>query len=123
MRKISEILRQRYDLNLTCREVAQSLNVSTGTVYNYVARAKTAGISWPLPEGMSEQELHNKIFLPAVKSSAPRPLPDWEYINRERRKKGMTVILLWREYKEIHPNGLGYTQFCYWYANYLKKIS
>jgi transposase len=123
MRKISEILRQRYDLKRTCREIAQSLNIGTGTVYNYLSRAKFAGISWPLPEGMSEQELNNKIFLPVEKSTAPRPLPDWELIHRERRKKGMTVILLWREYREIHPNGLGYTQFCYWYAEYLKKIS
>ena len=123
MRKISEILRQRYDLKRTCREVAQSLNIGTGTVYNYLARAKLAGISWPLSEGVSEQELYNKLFLPVDKPINPRPLPDWEQIHRERRKKGMTVILLWREYREIHPNGLGYTQFCYWYADYLKKIS
>jgi len=123
MRKISEVLRQRLDLKRPHREIAQSLNIGTGTVHNYLWRAKSAGISWPLPEGMSEQELYNKLFLPAEKSAAPRPLPDWEQVHKERRKKGVTLLLLWREYREVHPNGLGHSQFCYWYAEYVKKIS
>jgi hypothetical protein len=68
MRKISEILRQRYDLNLTCREVAQSLNVSTGTVYNYVARAKTAEI-FVASLGASQFTF--------VEATATQKLPDW----------------------------------------------
>src|SRR5579863_9886675 len=112
MRKISEVLRQRLDLKLPYREIAQSLNISQSTACEYVSMAKLAGISWPLPEGITEQELYEKLFLPVEKSIIERPLPDWEWVHRERRKKGVTLLLLWREYRDIHSNGLGYTQFC-----------
>ena len=125
MRKISEILRQRFDLQRNYRDIARSLNISTSTVANYLWNAKTAGISWPLPEGMTEEELHTHIFLPAKKrkESPKKSLPDWEKVHKELRKKGMTLQLLWREYREVHPNGLGYTWFCMLYKEYLKSVS
>lgn len=123
MRKISEVFRQRYELKLSYRDIAKSLNISISTIYDYLARAKAAGISWPLPEGISEQELYDKLFLPVAPSSLQRPLPDWENVHRELRKKGMTLRLLWREYRDIHPDGLGYTQFCGHYRDYVKTIT
>lgn len=64
MRKISEVFRQRFELKRSYRDIAQSLNISISTIYDYLARAKTAGIGWPLPEEMREQELYDKLFLP-----------------------------------------------------------
>jgi transposase len=123
MRKISEVFRQRYELNCSYRDIGLSLNVSKSTVYDYLARAKIAGISWPLPEDMSEQDLYDKLFLPVSQAVIQRPLPEWEEIHRELRKKGMTLRLLWREYRDIHPDGLGYTQFCERYRAYVKTIT
>jgi transposase len=124
MRKISEVLRQRYDLKRSYREIARSLNISPTTVYDYLARAKMAGIvGWPLPLEMSEQELYNTLFLPIENAPKERPLPDWESIHRELRKKAMTLRLLWREYRDCYPDGLGYTQFCERYRAFVKTIS
>lgn len=123
MRKISEVFRQRFELNLGYRDIAKSLNISISTVYDYLTRAKMAGISWPLPEGITEDELYNKLFLPVTKPSKERPLPEWEIVHRELRKKGMTLRLLWREYRDTHSDGLGYTQFCEHYRHYVKAIS
>ena len=50
MRKISELLRQRYELKYCYRDIAKSLNISISTVFDYIARARVAGITWPLPE-------------------------------------------------------------------------
>src|SRR3990167_7073034 len=122
MRKISEILRQRHELKRTYRDIAQSLNISVGTVKNYLSYASVANISWPLPFPMSEQELHNKLFLPATSSREERPLPNWENVQKEYLKKGMTLRLLWREYRDIHENGFGYTQFCERYRVYAKTL-
>jgi predicted DNA-binding protein (UPF0251 family) len=52
MRKIREVLRLRLDQGLPQRAVAQSLGLSQGAVHGYVARARRAGLSWPLPEGL-----------------------------------------------------------------------
>lgn len=123
MKKISEILRLRHELKLSYRDIANSQNVGFSTVGDYLRRAKAVGISWPLPKGMTEQELYSKLFLPPAVNKRNRPSPDWELVHREHRKKGMTLLLLWREYRETHAEGLGYTQFCTRYRDYLKKIS
>lgn len=62
MRKISEVFRQRYALKRSYRDIAHSLNISTSTVYDYLARGTAAGIQWPLPEDLTEQALYDKLF-------------------------------------------------------------
>ncbi len=123
MRKISELLRQRYVLKCSYRDIGKSLNISISTVSDYLSRAKVAGISWPLPEDISEDSLYEKLFLPVSIEVAKRPLPDWEWVCKELRKKAVTLLLLWREYREVHPDGIGYTRFCVNFKAYSKSIS
>lgn len=123
MRKISEVLRQRYELKRSYRDIARSLNISTTTVYDYLARTKAAGIEWPLPDGILEQDLFSRLFLPTKNATKQRPLPDWEWVYQELRKKGVTLRLLWREYRDNHPTGLSYTQFCERYRIYTKATT
>src|SRR5690348_1262269 len=123
MRKISEVLRQHHELNRSQRDIARSLNISKTTVYDYLIRAKMAGISWPLPEKVSEEDLYHQLFLPAANTAKQRPLPDLEWVCQEVRKKGVTLRLLWREYRDTQPAGLGYTQFCDRYRAYIKAHS
>src|ERR1700730_15196795 len=87
MRKISEILRQKYELNCCYRDIARSLNMSVGTVGKYIAKAKLAGINWPLADGMTEEILYSKLFLPTLKVGKRIP-PNWETVHQELRKKG-----------------------------------
>jgi transposase len=123
MRKISEILRQKYELNRSYREIGQSLNISISTITKYLALARAANIVWPLIPGMSEKELYAKLFLPAKNEVDRKVPPDCQWIYRELRKTGVTLLLLWREYREIHPDGYGYTSFCKHYQAYVKQIT
>lgn len=123
MRKVSEIFRQRFELNLSYRVIAESLGLSISTISDYIRRAKAAGIQWPLPEELSEQALYDKLFLPARIKAKKRIVPNWQDIHKELRKKGVTLQLLWREYREHHPNGLGYSQFCRHYRGFVKTVS
>jgi len=123
MRKISEVLRLRFDLNRSYRDISKSQNISLSTVYDYLARAKIAGIEWPLPENLTEQELYERLFLPCNTAKKGRALPDWEWVHRELRRKGVTLRLLWREYRDMHSEGLGYTQFCERYRAYKKQVT
>lgn len=122
MRKISEILRQRHELKRSYRDIGQSLSISIGTISDYLSRAKAAGLSWPIPN-LSEEDLYAKLFLPSEKTASRKATPDWEWCHRELRKKGVTLLLLWREYREIHPDGYGYTNFCNQYRSYAKQLS
>lgn len=123
MRKISEVLRLRFEMNLGYRDIACSLNISISTISDYLARAKAANINWPLPKEITEQELYDKLFLPVHLDTRNRPEPDWEYIYKELRKKGVTLQLLWREYRQQHSDGLGYSRFCHCYGNYAKTAA
>jgi len=123
MRKISEILRQRFELRRSYREIGQSLNISISTISDYINRAKNAGIAWPLPEQLSEQELYDCLFLSSTQALNQKVYPDWEWVHQALRKKSVTLKLLWHEYRTIHANGLGYTQFCVQYRTYVTSLS
>lgn len=122
MRKISEVLRLHYELKRSYRDIASSLNISISTVSSYLSRAKIAGIGWPLPQNMSEEEVFKALFLP-VAHQKQRPLPDWGWVYEELRKKGVTLQLLWREYREREPSGLSYSQFCERYRAHTKAVT
>jgi transposase len=122
MRKISELLRQRHELKRSYRDISTSLNISVGTISDYLSRAKSAGLNWPLPP-LSEETLYEKLFIPTLNPTTKKTPPDWEWAHRELRKKGVTLLLLWREYREIHPDGYGYTNFCNKYRAYAKQLS
>jgi transposase len=113
MRKIREVLRLRLQCGLSQRETATSCKIGLGTVYEYVRRARDAGLTWPLPEQLTDEALDRLLFPPPPEiASDQRPLPDWPTIGRELRRKGVTLLLLWYEYRAAHPDGYGYSRFC-----------
>jgi transposase len=113
MRRIREVLRLRHQ-GLTERVIARTLGVSNGVVHGYVRRARLAGLTWPLPEGMDDEGLELLLFpAPAAASQSDRrPAPDWVYVEKELRRRSVTRLLLWEEYRAANPDGFGYTWFC-----------
>jgi transposase len=53
---------------------------------------------------------------------AVRVLPDWEQVHQELKKRNVTLRLLWTEYREAHPEGYGYSQYCDLYRRYAQKL-
>ena len=123
MRKIIEILRLKHERKLSNRKIAISCGVSKNTVGNYLARAEQAGISWPLPQDISENQLLQLLF-PSQEQSYSKevPIPDWNVVHRELQRKGVTLFLLWEEYKQAHPNGYQYSWFCREYRKWRGKL-
>jgi len=119
MRKIREVLRLSWGGKLSPREVAQSCGIGRTTVREYVQRARRAGVGWPLPEGLSDSALEALLFAPPVSpANALRPLPDWRGVHEALRGKGVTLLLLWEEYKAVHPEGYEYSRFCELYRQW-----
>ena len=114
MRKVREILRLHLEAGLSARQIARSCNIGRSTVGDYLERAREAGLRWPLPAEMDDTQLEARLFQRSY-SPHQRPLPDIQYLHTELHRKGVTRQLLWHEYKEIHPDGYGYTQFCEYY--------
>ncbi len=115
MRKVREILRLRWGLGLSVHKVAKSCKVSPSTVLEYEHRAQVAGVSWPLPEGMDDMALEQRVCAGSPAPTDRRALPDLAYLLEEMRKPHVTLMLLWMEYKAAHPEGYQYTQFWRYY--------
>jgi transposase len=123
MRKIREVLRLALDEQLSLRQIHASLGVPATTAGEYLARAKRAGLRWPLPEDASDDALEQMLFPPvAAPSDHERPVPDWGRVHLELKRPNVTLMLLWEEYREDHPDGYAYTQFCHHYRLFAKKV-
>lgn len=121
MRKLREILRQKWVLEKSHREVVQSVGGSVGAVSSVLTRAEAAGLSWAAVEALSDAELETRLYGERAAGEADRPKPDPVWIHLERKKLGVTLELLHLEYLEQHPNGYRYTAFCDVYRKWLGK--
>jgi transposase len=119
VRTIREILRLKHEIGLSNRAIARACRISNSTVGEYLTRAKQAGWSWPLPEEVSEEELYRRLFPEGEKpKGTERPVPNWEEIHRDLSRRGVTLRLLWQEYREQYPDGYGRSQFQELYARW-----
>lgn len=123
MRKIREILRLHF-LGLKKRAIARSVRCSRPTVGEYVERAERAGLTaWEQVDGLAADELERRLFPPNGPQTGQKALPDWNRIHRELARPGVTRELLWREYKEEHPDGYERSQFNAMYRTWKRKLS
>lgn len=113
--KIREILKLKYDSNLSVRNIAASCNCSKSTVQDILKRAEKAGIKYPVV--LPNKKLIEKLYPPTERNN-PVLEPDVNYIHLEMKKKNVTLMLLWEEYKSQNPNGLMYTQYCERYRQF-----
>lgn len=112
MRKIKDVLRLKYEAQLSHEKIARACSLSKGVVGKYVSLAEALGLSWPLPEGVDEAELERRLFPPRQPPSRYRE-PDYPALHQELKRKGMTLQLLWSEYTAVEPvSAYRYTAFC-----------
>ncbi len=121
MRKIVDLLRLQAE-GLSVRQVADSLGLPRSTVADYIGRLKRAGLSWPVPDEADEAELLDRLFGAERAQAGARPMPDWATVHSERKRPGVTLQLLWVEYKHVHPEGYQYTQFCEYYNRWRAQL-
>jgi len=123
MRKINEILRLKKECHLSNRAIARSCQISHSTVGEYLKRAEAAGLSWPLPEELSEEQLERLLNTEEeATGGAQKPMPDWKKVQGELKKRHVTLRLLWIEYREAYPDGYGYSQFCELYGQWVVRL-
>lgn len=121
MHHIHDILRLSIEAHLSNRAIAASIGVSHSTVKDILDRFHASGLSWPLPETLQAQALEAALYVKPVGRPAEKPEPDYPYVQRELRRKGVTLQLLWTEYREQFPDGYRYSQFCERYRQWVKK--
>lgn len=123
MRKIRDVLRLRAG-GMSKRKIAASLSIGATAAGDCVRRARRAGLSWPLPENLSDEALERLLYPPPlVAAKDRRAQPDWAEIHCELRRPGVTLQLLWEEHRGIHPDGYGYSRYCELYRAWEGRLS
>ena len=123
MRKIKDVLRLKWDRELSNRQIAAVCGVSRPTVSEYLRRTVEAGLSWPLPADLDEAHLEQLLFpQPPDLPAQARGIPDWQHIRDELAGKNVTLFLLWQEYRQANPDGYQYSWFCEHYRAWRGEI-
>jgi transposase len=123
MRRIKEVLRLHFEHQQSARQIAHSCDIARSTVKEYLDRVQKSGLSWPVPADLDDAALENILFPPlSLIPQEKRQMPPMDYLHRERKRKGVTLQLLWHEYKEVNPDGYQYSQFCEIYRQWTEKL-
>jgi len=120
MRNLKEIFRLKQN-GFSNRAIHRSTGVARSTISEYLDRARQAGLTVAQAFALPQDELEQILFpQEAIPSDSDRPLPDWEKVHEELHRPGVTRQILWEEYREQQPTGLGYSQFCERYKHWRK---
>jgi transposase len=121
MKKLREVFRLKFEFGYSHRQISDSVGISPGTVSVYINLLKVSGLTWSEIKSESDEQIEQYIFRHPAKGIT-RAQPDWTKIRLELQKKGVTILLLWNEYREENPDGFGYTQFTKYYKRYARTL-
>jgi transposase len=124
MRQIRQMLRLADD-GVSAREIGRVLGAARSTIQDNLNRAKAAGLSWPLPGELTDDLLEQRLFARAGvrRGFRRRAEPDWASLACELKRPGVNLTVLWEEYREVYPDGYGYSRFCDLYREFERRLS
>jgi hypothetical protein len=124
MRQLRQMLRLAGS-GTSSREIAVVLGIARSTVQDNLQRAAAVGLSWPLSGELTDDALENKLFARnGVKQGTRRRVePNWAELAVELKKPGVTLLILWEEYRGSHPEGYGYSRFCELFRGFEQRLS
>jgi len=125
MRRVREILRLKHECSATDREIARSLGIARSTVALTLERVAAAGLHWPLPATLTDRVLEAMLYAGHGRQQGARRKaePDWPYVHHELRRPGVTLMLLWEEYRQREPDGYRYSRWCELYRAWEGRLS
>ena len=120
MKDLKLLLQFYYLDKLSKRGISRVLGISPSSVFRVIERAELAGITWPLPEGMTDAELGSALYPAAARRAAiQRPAPDWERVHLKlTRSRTKTLKEIWRSYIANDPTGYQYSRYCELYRQW-----
>jgi transposase len=124
MRQLRHLLRLSSD-GVSVRDISDVLGIARSTVQDSIGRAAAAGLSWPLPADLADDVLEGRLFARAgvKQGQRRRPEPDWSVIAVEVKKPGVTLSLLWEEYRAVHPEGYAFSRFCDLFRGFERRLT
>ena len=124
VKDLRSILRLTYEQGLSVRAISERLQISKTSVSTYLLRAREAGLTGRCRRIYeSEAALQRALFRRVGRPPQDLSEPDWPRVAQELKRKGVTLTLLWQEYRAVHPDGYGYTWFCEKFGAYQRRAN
>jgi len=122
MRQIRQMLRLARD-GVSAREIGRTLGVARSTIQDNLKRASTAGLVWA--GDLTDAVLEQRLFAHAGvrRGFRRRREPDWASLACELKRPGVNLMVLWEEYRAVHPEGYGYSRFCDLFREFERRLS
>lgn len=120
--KLKELVKLN-DKNLDKTLISSALGISRPTLYQYLTIIKNLNIAYTDIKSLKDSEIKelfgiDKIVIPDKYKTLSEKFP---YFLSELSKTGVTLTLLWEEYKKDYPDGYGYSQFCEHFSRWKKS--
>src|SRR5438270_2346836 len=124
MRQLRTLLRLRHD-GVSAREIGRRLGVARSTIQDNLKRGAAAGLAWPLADDVTDAGLEQRLYGRAGVATGQRRRvePDWAALARELKRPGVTMMILWEEYRDVSREGYGYSRFCDLLRGFERRLS
>ncbi|GLR89803.1 hypothetical protein GCM10007857_65170 [Bradyrhizobium iriomotense] len=109
MRHVRDVIRLK-SAGMPTREIARRVGTAPSTVRLTIRRFEAAGLTWPLPDDVTDTVLEARLFASAGAGPGTRrghrrqPEPDWAAVHRELKRKHVTLSVLWEELRSRPPS-------------------
>jgi transposase len=123
MRRVREILPLKHECGATDRAIARSLGIARSTVGSTLERVAAAGLRWPLPATLTDRVLEAMLYAGHGPRQGEQGRARLGHVHHERRRPGVTLMLLWEEYRQRQPGGYGYSRWCELYRAWEGRLS
>ena len=115
MRKVRELLRLRFQQDLSNRHAAKTVGIGKTAASEYISGFRKSWLTLDQAVSLSEKDL-----LATLNIHTHRENPRYEaqaklfpYIEKELKRTSVTLQILWQEYREGYPDGYEYSQYCH----------
>ena len=110
MRKVKKILAFHFDEGRSARAIATHCSLARRSVAQTLERFAASGLSWLEARDLDEEVLEAALY--RISRASDWPEVDWAKVEKDLSGRGMTLMLLWEEWRETHPDGMSYPTWC-----------
>lgn len=123
MRKVRELLRLKFEEGFSTRQAAKTIGIGKTAASEYISGFNKSGLTLAQAQSLTDNDLLASLHVYSHKENLPYKelARQFNYIEKELKRPGVTLQLLWQEYRDGCPDGYGYSQYCHHFYQWRKS--